>query len=127
MAGRIWNRQETLAAFALYCQLPFGRLNSSTPEIVALAQTLGRTTDAVVMKCCNLASLDATHRNRGVKGLARVATLARAVWREFEENPAALGYEAAQALAHFQAPEPPLPGSVEDVAPLVTDREATVR
>src|SRR5947209_4280430 len=108
MAGRKWDRQETLAAFALYCQLPFGRLHGRAPEIVELAGRLGRSADAVAMKCCNLASFDKTHQQRGVKGLTRVAKLDGEVWSEFERDPNALCEEAAQALATFQTTLPQL-------------------
>jgi HNH endonuclease len=127
MAGRVWDRQETLAAFALYCQLPFGRLHGRTPEIVTLASRLSRSPDAVAMKCCNLASFDKTHQQRGVKGLTRVAKLDREVWGEFERDPNALCEEAAQALATFQKPAAPQTSPADVPGPLVTERETTVR
>jgi putative restriction endonuclease len=128
MAGRKWDRQETLAAFALYCQLPFGRLHGRAPEIVALAGRIGRSPDAVAMKCCNLASFDKTHQKRGVKGLSAAAKLDGEVWAEFERDPNALCEEAAQALACFQTPALPQPTPTDGPdEPLVTEREATVR
>jgi hypothetical protein len=127
MAGRNWTRQETLAAFALYCQLPFGRLHKRAPEIVALCEKIGRTADAVAMKCCNLASLDQTHQQRGVKGLTGVSSLDREVWDEFERDPNTLSEAAVQALAAFQLSQSPPPDDAAPPAPTVTEREATVR
>ena len=53
-----WTRQQLKLAFHLYCQLPFGRLHRRNPEIVDLAELLGRTPSAVAMKLVNFASLD---------------------------------------------------------------------
>jgi putative restriction endonuclease len=126
MAKRTWTRPETLAAFALYCRLPFGRLHARNPEIIALSERIGRTANAVAMKCCNLASLDETHQARGVTGLTGVSTLDREVWDEFGQSPEAVGVEAAQALAAYlgEVQEPEID---TDSASTVTEREAVVR
>jgi len=42
-----WTRSETLAAFHIYLQLPFGQLHRNQPKIVQLSQWLGRTANAV--------------------------------------------------------------------------------
>ncbi|MSR60408.1 MAG: HNH endonuclease [Planctomycetaceae bacterium] len=108
MAGRNWTRTETLAAFALYCRMPFGRLHARNPEIIQIATKLGRTPSAVAMKCCNLASLDDTHQSRGVKGLQKVSTADRLLWAEFFARPEAVSFEAATTLAELESP-PALP------------------
>jgi hypothetical protein len=43
MAGRAWTREETLAAFNLYCRTAFSRLHARNPDIIALAEILDRT------------------------------------------------------------------------------------
>ena len=106
MSARNWIRQETLAAFALYCRLPFGRLHGRNPDIIALANRLGRTPSAVAMKCCNLASLDETHTRRGVSGLTGVSRMDREVWAEFRVNPEAVCYEAAISLTEYLGATP---------------------
>ncbi len=53
-----WTRDQQLAVLRLYFRLPFGKLHRGNPEIVALAQALGRTPSSVSMKACNFASLD---------------------------------------------------------------------
>jgi putative restriction endonuclease len=119
-----WTRDETLVALALYCKLPFGRLHARNPDIIAVAHGLGRTPDAVAMKCCNLASLDQTHARRGVSGLSKVSRLDRTVWQEFLADPDTVCFEAATALDRL-APTPVIPAD-----PPVVDgreREATVR
>src|SRR5438128_2638411 len=99
MRHRLWTREETLAAFNLYCRTPFGRLHANNPEIIELAQKLGRTANSVAMKCCNLASFDPALQQRGIRGLQSASHLDRQVWTEFEQNPEAIGYECAQAFA----------------------------
>ncbi|QEG26578.1 hypothetical protein GobsT_13190 [Gemmata obscuriglobus] len=127
MAGRNWSRSETLVAFALYCRLPFGRLHARNPEIAAVAVKLGRTSASVAMKCCNLASLDETHQQRGVKGLSKVATLDRTVWNEFLTDPDTVSFEAAKALAELES-RPVLPAIEPELAQLEgKEKERVVR
>ncbi|MEO2089060.1 MAG: HNH endonuclease [Gemmataceae bacterium] len=127
MAHRNWTRPETLAAFALYCRLPFGRLHARNPEIIALAERVGRTASAVAMKCCNLASLDETHQLRGVAGLTGVSALDREIWAEFVQAPEAVGVEAVLTLTRFLGgtQEPKIENGLEPTT--VTEREAVVR
>ncbi len=98
MAGRKWSRSETLVAFSLYCCTPFGRLHARNPTIISTAERIGRTPDSLAMKCCNLASLDATHRLRGRAGLQKVSALDRTIWAEFEADPESLLSEADSAM-----------------------------
>lgn len=73
-------------AYYLYCQLPFGRLHSGNPEIIELAQLIGRTPSAVAMKLVNFASLDPAITNTGRKGLRGASNLDREVWTEFQHD-----------------------------------------
>jgi putative restriction endonuclease len=99
MAGRPWTRSETLIAFNLYCRTPFGRLHARNPEIVATAQAIDRTPSSLAMKCCNLAAFDPALKARGVRGLAKASRLDSEIWRQFEEDPEAIGFESEQAVA----------------------------
>lgn len=83
---KVWTRQELRLALALYCQLPFGRMHSRNPEIVALANSMGRTSSAVAMKLVNFASLDPQMMASGRKGLGNASSLDRVVWNEFQED-----------------------------------------
>jgi putative restriction endonuclease len=118
MGGEKWTRPETLAAFALYCRLPFGKLHSRNPEIIMLAEALGRTPASVAMKCCNLASLDDAHRDRGVRGLQKVS---------FMQEPEPICFEAARCLANYLpsllvTPSDDIPPSLKG-----TEREAVIK
>lgn len=101
MPGKPWSREETLAAFNLYCRTPFGRLHARNSEIVELARALGRTANAVAMKCCNLAAFDPALRSRGIKGLSKASRLDREVWESFEQNPEQTGFESEALYAQI--------------------------
>lgn len=92
-----WTRSESLVAFRLYCALPFGKLNQQNPEIVLLAEKLGRTPSSVSMKACNFARLDPLHQARGVSGLAHGAKLEETIWQEFHADSQAIAVEAEAA------------------------------
>lgn len=76
---------ELRAALALYCQMPFGRMHSRNPEIIALAEAMGRTPSSVAMKLVNFASLDPHIAASGRKGLGNASALDRVVWQEFQQ------------------------------------------
>lgn len=84
MANRVrWSEAETKRALYLYFQMPFGQIHSGNPEIIALAQRIGRTPSSVAMKLANFASLDPAITRTGRKGLEGASALDRAVWSEF--------------------------------------------
>jgi putative restriction endonuclease len=86
-------------AFNLYCKLRFGQCHARNPEVVALAELLGRTPAAVAMKLVNFASFDPAHQARGVRGLGNAARLDRQIWDEFNHNWEELAVESERALA----------------------------
>ena len=50
MARRNWTREETILAFELYCQTPFGKIHKENPDIIELAKLINRTPSAVGLK-----------------------------------------------------------------------------
>lgn len=117
-AGANWDERETLAAFRLYCSTTFGRLNNSNREIHAFAESISRTPGAVVRKCGNFASLDPTHKARGVKGLVNRSALDEELWRRFQADSAAVAVEAEEAWEAFG-----MPSEERDAATGVPDAE----
>lgn len=97
-SGKEWHRAELIVAFNLYCKLPFGQLHKSNPLIIQLANKLGRTPSSVAMKLVNFASLDPTHKNRGIKGLYHTSTGDRQIWEEFNGNWERSSYESQKAF-----------------------------
>ena len=85
-----WDETETILALYLYFQLPFGQLHSGNPEILRLADALGRSSSSVAMKLCNFASLDPEITGSGRKGLSGASKLDRAIYSEFAEDWTAL-------------------------------------
>jgi putative restriction endonuclease len=83
MAVRLWARNELVEVLKLYCRTPFGRLHSRNPDIVAVAEKIGRTPGAVALKAVNFASLDPTIAQ---KGMSNASALDREVWQDFFAN-----------------------------------------
>jgi predicted restriction endonuclease len=104
-AMRKWSEDELRLALALYCQLPFGKMHSRNPEIIRLAEKLGRTPSAVAMKLVNFASLDPEIAASGRAGLGNASTMDRLVWEKFQQNWENELLPAAKALD--PAPEEP--------------------
>lgn len=113
-----WSRQELLAAFHLYCRLPFGKLHARNPDVKALSEATARTPSAVAMKACNFASLDNHHKQRGVAGLSNASNADRALWSEFQEDPSTIAALACEATASFLqlSPKDPETQATESVA-----------
>lgn len=84
--SRGWDRDELFMAMNLYCRLPFGKMHKGNAEIVALANSIGRTPSSVAMKLGNLASLDPAERARGISGLSKASAADKAIWAEFHNN-----------------------------------------
>lgn len=81
-----WTEDQTKRALYLYFQLPFGQLHQRNPEIIALAEVLGRTPSSIAMKLANFASLDPKIIESGRKGLDGATALDRKVWDEFHDD-----------------------------------------
>lgn len=81
-----WSYEETLLAFILYCQIPFGHIHHHNPEIINLSKLLNRTASAVAMKMVNLASLDPALKERGIKGLSNASKMEKKIWDDFHNS-----------------------------------------
>lgn len=93
-----WSREETILALALYCKIPFGKIHKDNPQIIALAQKLGRNPAALSMKMGNFGRFDPELAARGVRGLAHGSKLDEIIWNEFYQNMENLFQEAEKAL-----------------------------
>lgn len=127
MASRKWSREETLLAFGIYCRTPFGRLHGRNPEIVDTAARIGRTPNALAMKCCNLASFDPALAARGVRGLSKASKLDEEIWSEFRRAPEEVAFESETVFARVMQQELQAEVDVrwEDVRGL--DRQASTK
>ena len=94
-----WTREQTLLAFKLYCEMPFGQLDSRNKKIIALSEMIGRTPGAVAMKCLNIASLDPKIRESGRAGLGNASSLDEKIWKEAHADWGAVIAECENLLA----------------------------
>ena len=65
------------------------------PDVVKLAELLGRTPGSVALKLGNFARLDPSLKSRGIVGMSHGAKGEEAIWLEFVDDPEALAVEAA--------------------------------
>lgn len=96
-----WTRDELIVAFNLYCRTQFGRIHKSNPDILRMAENIGRTPSAVAMKMVNFASLDPVHQDRNVKGLRHISKQDEQIWEEFHKDWESLAFESQQALGRL--------------------------
>ena len=101
MPQNTWTREQLLAAYSLYCQLPFGKLHSRTPEIVAMAAHIARTPSALAMKLSNIASLDPEITSTGRRGLTGASSADRRMWEEMQNDWTAFSSAIDEALSKF--------------------------
>lgn len=98
----LWTRDELILAINLYCKLPFGQLHSRNPEVIKLAQLIGRTANSVAYKLVNFASLDPSLKARGIKGAVNASKLDAAIWNEFYNNWEDRAFESEKLRAKFE-------------------------
>lgn len=132
MAHPNWTRKQQLLAFRLYCRTPFGRLHRSNPDIIALADRIGRTPSAVAMKACNFASLDPQQVARGITGLSNVSNADRELWEQFAKDSEAVTLEVEQAYSESVPEDAQAIGDDQDSTEVdlptgPTETERTVR
>lgn len=99
MAGKIWTREELVLALNLYLKLPFGKMHSRTPDVIHLANLLGRTPSSIAMRLSNFASVDPYHQNRGIGGLPGGKKQVEPIWEEFWNHKDDLLFESEVILA----------------------------
>lgn len=95
----LWSREELILALNLYLKLPFGKMHSRTPEIIKLAEIIGRTPSSIAMRLTNFASVDPFHQNRGIKGMSGGKKQVEPIWNEFINNKEELLFESERILA----------------------------
>lgn len=99
---KLWTREELILTINLYCKLPFGRLHRNNPEVIHLANLIGRTPSSVAFKLVNFASLDPSLQARGIKGASNVSNLDKEIWKEFYNHWDILPYESEKLLAKVE-------------------------
>lgn len=119
MATTPWNRNETIVAFYVYCQIPFKKSNKSHPLVTEYAKILGRSPSALNMKIGNFGRLDPELKQQGIVGLAHGAKLEEAIWQAFHDNPGELLAESERIITQMlHDKEPPPPPSQKEHIPV---------
>jgi putative restriction endonuclease len=94
-----WSRDELIFAINLYCKTPFGKMHIRNPEVIALANLLGRSPGSISYKLANFASIDESLPRRGA---TNVSKLDKQVWSDFFSNWDKMSYESEMALLKLQ-------------------------
>jgi len=97
-----WTREQTIIAFKLYCEIPFGQAHSRNSKVQEVAKIIGRSSGAVARKLGNFGSLDPELKKRGVKGLGNRSKLDEIIWNEFHEDWNKLAFESVKLIADFK-------------------------
>ena len=97
-----WSREETILAFDLYCKVPFSKISKTNPDVIELANLLGRTPSSVGLKMANLAHFDKELRARNVSGMSNASKLDGEIFREFESDWDGLSYQAQEIKARLK-------------------------
>lgn len=95
----LWTREQTIIAFKLYCEIPFGQAHSRNNDVQEVARIIGRTPGAVARKLGNFGSLDPELKARGIVGLSNRSKLDEEIWNEFHEDWSKLVLLSAELIA----------------------------
>jgi putative restriction endonuclease len=98
----LWTRDELILGINLYCKIPFGKTHKTNPDVIHLANLIGRSPSAVGMKLGNFARFDPSLKERGVVGLPGGGKLDQVIWNEFYNNWEDRAYESERLLAEYE-------------------------
>ena len=110
-----WSREETILAYELYCRTPFGKIHSHNPEIVELADLIGRTSGSVALKMSNLARFDSELQKRNITAMPHGSKMDGIVYEEFSKDWQELSYQAQIIRAKLQGKDLEEVVGLEDV------------
>ncbi len=121
---RLWTREETIIVLNLYCKIPFNASSKSHPEVIRIADIIGRTPSAVNMKIGNFGRLDNTLKAQNITGLTNGSKLDEQIWNEFQSNPSKLAYESELLINQRLAAESHI---LENEMPLGKEKIVSVK
>lgn len=96
-----WTREELILTLSVYFQLPFGRLNRSTPEVMELARIIGRTDNSAALRLVNFAACDPYILATGRTGMPAGIPVCKPIWDEFAGDKERLFMEAQRIKAEM--------------------------
>ena len=92
--GTKWTEEETILVFYYYCRIPFGKITARNPEIIRIAELIGRTPAAVSYKMGNLGHFDPELQKRKISGLKNVSKLDKQIVELFYNDWEELAFKA---------------------------------
>ena len=99
MQRKNWGSSELLAAFSLYCTVPFRRIHNRNPQIIAFAELIGRSPSAVAWKLVNFARFDPDLKERGIQGASHGSKGEAQIWEQYLADPESFAFESEEAIA----------------------------
>ena len=102
MDKKFWTREEEIIVFNLYYQIPFQSSSKNHPEVMRIAEIIGRSPSAVNMKIGNFGSFDETLKAKGIVGLINASKLDAQIWEEFNNRWDELSFESERLIEQFQ-------------------------
>ena len=94
-----WTREELILTLSVYFQLPFGRLNRTTPEVKELARLIGRSDNSAALRLVNFAACDPYIIESGRTGMTAGMSVCKPIWDEFAGDTEKLFLEAQRIKA----------------------------
>ncbi len=125
MGRNNWTREELILAFNLYLKLPFGRLHRGTPEVIQLAELIGRTPSSIAIRLTNFAHVDPYHKQRGIKGMSGGFRQVLPIWEEFIEQKEDLLFESEKILAEKE--NETIDGKYSDILSDIKDLKGEIK
>lgn len=126
MAVNKWTRNEEIIVFNLYCKIPFQRSSKNHPDVIKIANLIGRTPSAVNMKIGNFGSFDDSLKAKGIVGLTNASKLDKEIWDEFCGKWDELAFISEKLIAELQGKQVEDTISLENI-PQGAERTAEVK
>lgn len=107
MERRLWTREEEIIVFNLYCKIPFKKSSKNHPDVIRIANIIGRSPSAVNMKVGNFGRLDPNLKDKNISGLTNGSKLDEEIWDEFNNHWDQLAYESERLIeSYFHSDSP---------------------
>ena len=105
----------------LYLKLPFGKMDRRNPDVIHLANIIGRTPNAVALRLVNHASYDPQLQRRGIAGMAHGGKKCGEYWSEFVNDRERLLFESERSyianVSRLTGIDPDEPIGIPSVSP----------
>ena len=97
-----WTREQLIIVFNLYCKIPFSKTVKTNPEVIKVANLIGRVPSAVAFKLGNFGSFDPFLKEQGKGGLPHTSKLDKLIWDEFNDDWEELSFQSELLIAELE-------------------------